>query len=48
MLSGCISHIEDRCLNNNLRVETLVIEDVGNSSHAKIKCYSKIEDDEDV
>lgn len=46
LTTGCQTHIEDRCLNKNLRVESLVIEDVGTSSHAKVKCYSKVEDNE--
>jgi hypothetical protein len=49
LTSSCLhQNIENRCLNNNLRVELLTIEDIGDRSHAKVRCYSSIEDDEDV
>ena len=49
LTSSCIQtrNIEDRCSNNDLRIEVLVIEENNHSTNSKVKCYSKIQDSED-
>jgi len=42
LTSSCVHRIEERCLEANLKINHLVIEDtINNQSHAKVVCSSK-------
>ncbi len=39
---SCVTPIEHRCLEANLKIDELAIEDtINNKSHARVKCSSK-------